>query len=178
MAGAGRLTLHRAFLALWIGGLVAFAIVIMLSLPLMLTEVPGGISDHQAAGTAAEVNRIQKEWRLAGLWNQAAIAMIADLVFIGVYGAGSVLGGLYFRAIGAAGMRLLGTIVALAGAIFLLTDYAETLGELIQLVRFAGDDRLAQLAATMRPVKMAAWVTTFLGVPIGIYLRRKSRLGA
>ena len=81
--------LYRSFLWLWIGGLVLFAIVIALSLPLILTNVPGGIADHQSAGTAQAVNDIQTAWKQAGLTGQARLAMLADLVFIGVYGVGS-----------------------------------------------------------------------------------------
>lgn len=169
------MTLHRAFLALWIGGLVAFAIVIMLSLPLILTDVPGGIADHEKAATAQEAWRIQLAWASAGLTGAARLAMIADLVFIGIYGIGSLLGGMWLRR---EGIGVVCSLVVIAAITFLLTDYAETIAQLVQLMQGQGDDALAQLAATMRPVKMAAWVATFLGVPIGIYLRRKSRLGA
>ncbi|NNC52706.1 MAG: hypothetical protein HKO08_06680, partial [Erythrobacter sp.] len=62
------MSLRRAFLWTWAGGLVLFAIVIAIGMPLVLTEVPGGILDHQAVGTAAEVDRIQSAWRAAGLW--------------------------------------------------------------------------------------------------------------
>jgi len=88
----------RAFLAWWLGGLAIFAFALWLHAPLAIEAVPGGILDHQAAPDAATVNSIQTAWRREGLWNQAAIAMIADLVFIGVYSVGSILGGMYFRA--------------------------------------------------------------------------------
>lgn len=169
------MNLRRAFLTLWIGGLVAFAIVILLSLPLVLTEVPGGIGDHQKAATAQEAWRIQQAWTAAGLAGAARLAMIADLVFIGIYGAGSLLGGLWLRR---EGVGVTGSLVAIAAITFLLTDYAETVAQLVQLLQGRGDDALAQLAATMRPVKMAAWFVTFLGVPIGLFLRRKSPFDA
>lgn len=172
------MTLKRAFLWLWIGGLVLFAVVIALGLPLGITAVPGGILDHQAAGTAAEVDRIQREWRLAGLWNQAAIAMLGDLAFIGVYGLGSLLGGLWMRGDPDAPVRTVGTTVALAAIVFILTDYAETICQFIQLMRFEGDDGLASLAATVRPVKIAAWLVTFFGVFAGFYLRGKTARNA
>lgn len=155
---------RRAFLWTWLTGLVLFAIVIALSLPLAVPGVPGGLIDHQAAGTAAEVDRIQRAWRVADLWDRATIAMIGDLVFIGVYGVGSVLGGLYFRSSASLALRLLGTAIAVAGAVFLLTDYTETISQFIQLTRFQGDDGLAALAATVRPIKSAAWIATFVGV--------------
>lgn len=168
------MTLHRAFLWLWIGGLVLFAIVIALGLPLGITEVPGGILDHQAAGTAAEVDRIQRAWADAGLLGQARLAMMGDLVFIGVYGAGSVLGGLWFNRVGTGRVRTLGLLVALAGAVFLVTDYLETVSQLIQLWRFEGSDTLAGLAATVRPIKILAWLVSFFGVLLALLLRRKS----
>lgn len=158
------MTLRRAFLWTWLAGLALFAVVIALSLPLTIPDVPGGLMDHQAAGSAAEIDRIQRAWRLADLWNQATIAMIGDLVFIGVYGLGSILGGLYFRRSSSGTVRMLGAAIAFAGAVFLVADYTETVSQLIQLVRFAGDDGLAALAATVRPIKMAAWIATFVGV--------------
>lgn len=158
------MTLRRAFLWFWVGGLVLFAIVIALGMPLVLTEVPGGILDHQAAGTAAEVDRIQAAWRSAGLWNQAAIAMAGDLVFIGVYGVGCVLGGRYFRREVSGWLRHCGSAALIAGIAFLATDYAETISQFIQLVSFEGDDGLAGLAATVRPIKVASWIVATLAI--------------
>lgn len=168
------MTLKRAVLWFWVGGLVLFAIVIALSLPLGITEVPGGIGDHQAAATAMEVNRIQRAWAEVGLLDQARLAMIGDLVFIGVYGVGSVLGGLWFNRIGTGGLKSLGRLIVLAGAVFLITDYAETICQFIQLTNFAGDDTLAEIAATARPPKMLAWLVSFFGMLLALALRRKS----
>ena len=168
------MTLKRAFLWTWIGGLVLFAIVIALSLPLILTAVPGGIGDHQAAGSAAEVDRIQMAWRMAGLWNQAAIAMIADLVFIGVYGVGCMLGGRYFMTSSTSRVRMLGLTALFTGFTFLATDYIETVCQFIQLVGFEGDDLLAGLAAAVRPVKMAAWILATLAIAIALIMAHKS----
>lgn len=172
------MTLKRAFLWTWIGGLVLFAIVIGLSLPLILTEVPGGIGDHQAAATAAEVDRIQVAWRMAGLWNQAAIAMIGDLVFIGVYGVGCMLGGRHFMTSAAPRVRTLGMVALFAGFSFLVTDYTETVAQFVQLVQFAGDDVLAGIAATVRPIKMAAWIIATLAILLAFAVERKSRRSA
>ncbi|QKG71795.1 hypothetical protein [Erythrobacter mangrovi] len=168
------MTLKRAFLWSWIGGLVAFAIVIMLSLPLMLTEVPGGISDHQSAGTAAEIDRIQAAWDAAALYGQARIAMIGDLVFIGIYGVGCILGGRWFMQSPKQRVRLLGTTTLAAGAIFLVADYVETISQFVQLVQRAGDDGLAGLAATVRPIKMAAWLASFFVILAALLLDRNS----
>ena len=43
---------------------------------------------------------------------------------------------------------------------------------LAQLLRDAGSDQLAGIAATARPVKVAAWVVTFLGVIAAWLIRR------
>ncbi|MXP46394.1 hypothetical protein GRI43_03170 [Altererythrobacter luteolus] len=167
--------LRTAFLTLWGLGLVLFGVTIILGLPLAVSAVPGGILDHQAAGTAAEVDRIQHEWRLAALWNRAALAMMSDLVFIGIYGIGSVLGGLYFFRSGRGAVRLIGGAVLLAGGIFLATDYIETISQFSQLMRFEGDDAKAALAATVRPVKVAAWIATFAGILAALAIRRFQR---
>lgn len=90
--------------------------------------------------------------------------MIADLVFIGVYGIGSVLGGLYFRAHGTGITRHIGNIVPLCGAVSLLTDYGEMIAQFIQLTGNEGSDALAGFAATMQPVKMLTWVATCIGI--------------
>ena len=169
------MSLYRAFLWLWIGGLILFAILIMLGLPLGVTEVPGGILDHQAAGSAAEVDRIQHVWRSAGLWNQAAIAMIGDLIFIGIYGLGSLLGGLHFRRSTMRPVSILGVLISIAAVTFVITDYAETIAQFIQLTRFEGDDGLASLAASVRPVKIASWLVTFFGIIACLVIRRKAR---
>lgn len=168
------MSLKRAFLLTWIGGLILFAVVIMLSLPLTLTAVPGGIGDHQAAGSAAEVDRIQAAWAAAGLYGQARIAMIGDLIFIGVYGIGCMLGGRWFMVSPVSRVRTLGLAALMAGFTFLLTDYIETVCQFIQLVRSAGDDTLAGVAAAVRPVKMAAWILATLAILIALALDRKS----
>ena len=168
------MSLKRAFLLSWIGGLVLFAIVIILSLPLILTAVPGGIGDHQAAGSAAEVDRIQAAWAAAGLYGQARIAMIGDLVFIGVYGIGCILGGRWFMTSPVSRVRMLGLAALMAGSTFLLTDYIETICQFIQLVQAAGDDTLAGTAAAVRPVKMAAWILATLAIILALAIERKS----
>lgn len=168
------MTLRRGFLWCWLGGLAAFAVVILLSLPLAVPEVPGGIMDHQSAGSAAEVDRIQRAWEAASLWPQARLAMIGDLVFIGIYGIGAVLGGRWYLRSTRSVLRVLGGLALASGALFLATDYTETNSQLIQLLQRAGDDDLAALAATVRPVKMAAWVTSFVVLIAALLLERKN----
>ncbi|MXO90503.1 hypothetical protein [Pontixanthobacter aquaemixtae] len=168
---------RKTFLMWWIGGLIAFAIVIAMSLPLGITEVPGGIADHQAAGDAATVNAIHAAWTEAGVMEQARYSMIGDLVFIGIYGIGATLGGLYYRAAGTGFLRHLGTVIAIAGAVFLLTDYGETIAQFIQASANAGSDELAGFAATVRPPKMIAFMVSFLGVLLALALEWKQRRG-
>lgn len=148
----------------WVGGLIAFAIVIALSIPLMTDAVRGGISDHQRAPDAKTVDAIQHAWRAAGLSNQAAIAIMADLVFIGIYGIGCVLAGLHYKAHRSWQIRLLGRTALISGIVFLLTDYGETICQFIQLQRFTGDDMLAFIASSLRPIKMIAWTGSFVAV--------------
>lgn len=168
------MSLRTAFLTFWIGGLVAFAIVIAMHLPLVVTEVPGGIGDHQAAGTAAEVERIHAAWDEAGVMAQAGRAMLGDLVFIGIYGLGSILGGFYFYRTGKGALRHLGSFVLLCGLVFTATDYAETIAQLLQYLARAGSDDLAGLAASVRPVKMLAFIGSFVGVLAAFVVRRKT----
>jgi hypothetical protein len=168
------MSLKRAFLWGWIGGLVAFAIVIALSLPLAIPAVPHGITDHQAAGNAAGVDRIQHAWEAAGLYGQARIAMIGDLVFIGIYGIGSVLGGRWFAQSQSQRVRLLGLTILVAAMVYLATDYAETISEFVQLVHQSGDDILALVAATARPIKVASWLVSFFAIILALVLDRKS----
>lgn len=168
----------RAALGWWIGGLVAFGIVIWLHLPLRIEAVPGGIGEHQRAPDAATVNAIHDAWRSAGVINEAAIAMIGDLVFIGIYGVGCVLAGLHYRARPQVVLRALGWTALVAGVVFLATDYGETIAQFIQLMRLEGDDRLAALASTLRPIKEVGWIGGFLAVILALVAERFSTSGA
>ncbi|MEL7197343.1 MAG: hypothetical protein AAGL10_03420 [Pseudomonadota bacterium] len=151
-------------IGMWVAGLIVFALIVYLHAPLAIAAVPGGISEHQAAPDAATVNAIQNAWAQAGLLDQAAIAMIGDLIFIGIYGAGCVLTGLHFRARGCRVLRMLGRLTLWSGAIFLFTDYAETICQFIQLMQAAGNDRLAAIASGVRPVKMLSFIAAFFAV--------------
>lgn len=164
----------QRFVSLWPGGLALFAFVIWLSMPLAIDAVPGGILDHQAAGSAAEINRIQQAWVAAGLAERAQMAMLGDLVFIVVYGLGAWYGGLWFAQDGRPKLKRLGWLLAVAAALFLATDLTETLAQLVQLARGQGSDGLSALAATVRPIKMVAWLVSFFGVIAGLVVRRIS----
>lgn len=162
----------RAFLAWWLGGLALFALVLWLHAPLAIAAVPGGIGDHQAAGSAAEIDRIQQAWRAAGLYATARNAMIADLIFIEVYAYGSLLGGRLLRASGGGTLRMIGDAVIAGAIVFCVTDLVETTFQLVQLLTDRGSGPLAATAATVRPVKTIAWIVTFVGIVAGLAVRR------
>lgn len=166
---------ERNFRRIWPAGLVLFALVIWLGLPLGIPAAPGGILDHQAAGSAARVDAIQQAWIEAGLYERALTAMVGDLVFIGVYGLGAWYGGLAFMEHPAAKLRRLGMLLVAASALFVLTDYTETFAQVIQLLERRGSDDLAAIAAWVRPIKIVAWVVTFAGILAGLIVRRNHR---
>ena len=172
------MTRKGVFVGVWLVGLVAFAIAIALGAPLVIEGVPQGILDHQAAGSAAEVNRIQGLWEAAGLTATARGAMIADLVFIGIFGAGCVLGGLYYRSARAPWLKLMGYAALVSGIVFLITDYAETIVQFIQLSSGQGADTLARLAALCQPIKVVSWMAAFLSILLGLIGEPFSRTAA
>ena len=156
----------------WLWGLLAFAIVIVLSMAVMHPEsVTLGIAEHQAAGSAARVDEIQGQWREGGVRTLAIIAMLGDLVFIGIYGWGSWLAGRSFMAMRGAA-RMLGMLIAISAITFLVTDYTETILQVVQLLSEQGSDWMAAVAATVRPVKIVAWIATFGGVLMALAVRR------
>ncbi len=158
----------------WLGGLIAFAITIYFHIPLATLAVPGGMAEHQSAPDAATVDAIQQAWRSDGLLNAAKIAMMMDLIFIGIFGIGCVLAGLHYRARKGNVLRPLGWAALASGVVFLITDYGETIAQFIQLTQFAGDDDLAAFASTLRPIKMAACIGGFLTVLIVLIADRVS----
>ena len=159
----------------WLWGLVAFAVVIALSAAITAPEsVTLGISEHQAAGTAARVDEIQAQWAAGGVRTVAIISMIGDLIFIGIYGWGSWLAGRSFMAMGGA-LRLAGAVIALAALVFVVTDYTETLLQLVQMLRNEGSDAMAGIAAAVLPVKIIAWLVTFGGMLLTLGLARLIR---
>jgi len=156
----------------WLRGLVAFAIVVALGLGITAPDsVTFGITDHQAAESAARVNEIQAQWRQGGVRNFAIAAMIGDLIFIGIYSWGSWLAGRSFMAMSGP-VRMIGSIVAPAALVFAITDYIETILQVIQLLQDAGSDWMAAIVASMGPIKAISWVTTFGGVLLAIAIRR------
>ena len=166
--------IEQRFISLWLAGLVLFGGVIWLSLPLAIEAVPGGIIDHQAAGSAAEVSRIQQAWARDDLTGNAQLAMLGDIAFIVVYGMGGWFGGLTFMQDARPRLKRLGWLLAGAAALFLASDLIETLAQIVQLMGDRGSDGLAKIAAIAQPIKMAAFLVTLVGVVAGLAVRRFS----
>ncbi len=165
----------KTFVLWWICGLVAFAISIYLHNPLNIDGVPGGILDHQAAPDAQAVNAIHDAWKSAGVFNQVALAMISDLIFIQIYSLGAILGGMYFRSRPGAALRVIGGFVLAAGVIFYVTDVVETGSQLTQVIQDAGSDNLAYVASTMQPIKTFTFLVTFFGIIAALLVERFKR---
>lgn len=79
------MTEEKTLLKLWLAGLGIFGVFIVLGM-LAGDASQYNIVDHQAADTAEMVNTIQADWRANGLRNAVIYGMIADFVFIAVYG--------------------------------------------------------------------------------------------
>ena len=57
--------------------------------------------------------------------------------------------------------------MAVAAVVFVFTDYLETVLQFIQLLQDRGVDWMAATAAFAQPIKVAAWIATFIGVIAG-----------
>ncbi len=174
----GETQTEKRFWRYWLGGLLLFAGLIALN-PLLVNEfAPMGISDHQAAATAAKVDAIQRQWQADGVLWLAQVSMVIDLLFITVYSWGAWCGGHVMRASQAPSVRRLGVVIMIAAALFFVTDHTETISQLIQALQAKGSDTLASLAATVRPVKMLAWMVSFFGLLAALLFRRMARSAA
>ncbi len=150
----------RNFWIFWLGGLAVFGILIATSGPLMTDVAPQGILDHQSAATAERVNAIQQSWAAIGQMDFARWSMIGDLIFITLYMSGGIIGGrLIWQQAKSPTLKKIGLLCVLAYFLFGLTDYVETVSQLIQLIRDQGSDLLAGTAALVQPVKILAWFT-------------------
>lgn len=158
-------------LKLWLSGLGIFGVFIVLDM-LAGDASQYNIVDHQGAGTAKMVDTIQADWRANGLRDAVIYGMIADFVFIAVYGWGSFVAGRSFHRSGNAVIRILGGFVAAAAIVFLISDYLETILQFIQMLRDQGVDWMAATAATAQPVKFAAFYVTFFGTISALIVRR------
>lgn len=169
------MTLERAFRRTWFTGLALFLIVILLGLPLLLSDGSFGIVQHQSAGTAARVYEIQDAWRALGLRPLAVAAMVGDLIFIPTCSVGSYLGGLHLAR---TGKPVLGVIVRVAALVFLITDLTETGLQLMQLLTDRSSGGIAGVVAAMRVPKVSSFLVALAGICVGLYLQRKTRRNA
>lgn len=169
---------ERRFWRFWLAGLLLLAAQIVMNVWLITDVAPLGISDHQAAATAARVNEIHASWEAAGVMKLARLSMLVDLCFIGIYTFGAAAGGLLFFRATTAVLKRVGVVVLVSAVAFGLTDYAETLCQFIQAMRGEGSDALAGFAATVRPIKSVAFLVTFFGLLAALWIRRMARRAA
>lgn len=165
---------ERMFWRLWLAGLLLLAIMIVLNPSLSNDVAPFGISDHQAAASAAKVDLIQQQWQADGVIWLAQLSMAIDLIFIAVYGIGTATGGQLLRGHSSPRVRRLGNVVLGAAVIFIVSDYSETICQFIQLLQGRGTDSFAALAAAARPIKSIAFMITLTALPVALWLRRRA----
>lgn len=175
MRTSGETKLERRFWRFWLSGILLFAVQIVLNVWLMNDISPLGISDHQAAATAARVDAIQAGWATSGFMGVALFSMAIDLLFIAVYSWGAFAGGRFFAASDGGYVSRLGKVIMFAAVGFCLTDYAETISQVIQATTGVGNDMLAQVAASVRPVKSILFLVTFFGLLTALGMRRMAR---
>lgn len=170
--------LERNFWRYWLGGLLILALMIAMN-PWFTNDVsPWGIRDHQSAGTAVRVDAIQAAWQAAGVMGWARLGMAIDLVYIAIYSFGAYCGGRLFAASERSSLRRLGWVIIIAAVIVGVADYTETICQFIQAMSFKGSDALAGIAATAQPIKSVAFLITFFGLLVALFLRRMARRAA
>ncbi len=152
------------FMRFWIAGLILLIIMIFGNLLLITDASPLAISDHQSAGSANRIDEIQFAWAAANLLFYAKTSMIIDLFFIGIYSLGAICGGILLRYDERLFVRRIGALVITAAVIFCVTDYIETIAQVIQLFSMQGSDKLAAIAAQVGPAKSIAFLTTIFGL--------------
>ncbi len=136
------------------------------------------IVDHQAAGTAARVNEIQSTWHDEGYFGLQTLGMIGDLVFIVIYSIGTMRAGRGLRAGASVITRTIGLLVLALGGVFFATDITETSLQLVQMLMNEGSDGMAGIAAFMQPIKVLAWIGSFVAVLVGLLANRLSSRAA
>jgi len=171
----GESALERRFWRYWMAGILLLSVQIVMNVWLMTDVSPLGISDHQAAGSAARVDAIQAGWEAAAVMGLAIFSMMLDCLFIGVYSWGAFAGGRLFATSHSALLSRLGKVIAIVAMGFCAADYTETISQLVQAIRGQGSDLLAYVAATMRPIKTILFLATFFGLLIALYIRRTTR---
>ena len=167
--------LERRFWTFWLFGILLLAAQIVMNVWLVTDASPLGMSDHQAAGSAARVDIIHTGWAASGVMDMAIYSMELDLMFIGVYAWGAFAGGRMFAASSPAMLARLGKVVMFAAIGFAISDFAETITQLVQTAGTGGVDLLANIAAKMRPIKTILFLVTFFGLLVALGIRRKAR---
>lgn len=163
---------EKVSVKLWLISLLIFLGVMVASGSI---EQGGGtfsILDHQAAGTAEQVNKIQTQWKEAGVRGLAIIAVLCDLGWIWIYALGAFLAGRGFATKRKGLLKGLGSIIFIAAVIFGLADYTETILQFIQLIQDEGSDQLAGIAAFAQPIKISAFIVAFIGIVAALILDR------
>lgn len=168
-------SLERNFWRYWLVGLLLLAVMVAMN-PWFSGDVsPWGMRDHQSAGTALRVDAIQGAWQAQGVLGLARLAIFIDLIYIAVYSFGAYCGGRMFAGSLKPTQKRLGWLIAASAIVLGIADYAETICQFVQAIRFQGSDVLAGIAATAQPVKSLAFLTTFFGILIALFLRRMTR---
>lgn len=172
----GETVLERRFWTFWLSGILLLAVQIVMNVWLVTEATPLGMGDYQAAGNAARVNYIHAAWAASGVMDLAIYSMELDLIFIGIYAWGAFAGGRMFAAAPHPMLARLGKVIMVAAIGFAITDYAETISQLIQAAFTGGHELLSGVAATARPIKTILFLVTFFGVLVGLAIRSwKSR---
>ncbi len=163
---------EKQFWRYWLGGLALLAFMAALN-PLLANEAaPWAILDHQTAGSAMQVDAIQYGWARDGVLQLARFSIAVDLFFIPIYSWGAFCGGRVMRGENNPKLARLGWLVMVAAAIYPFLDYAETICQFVQVIQFKGNDTLANIAATVKPVKSVVFLITVFGLLAALYVRK------
>ena len=153
----------RTFWVLWLTGIVILVALISQNDRLVTDIAPQGMVDHQVAASAKRVEDIHESWHAVGAMGFFRMAILFDLLFIVLYSAGGVMGGVLIgRDARSSWLKALGGTAILAYAAFGMFDITETLCQAFQGFVTGGNDLLAGMAARAQPPKMVAF---FVGFP-------------
>lgn len=159
----------RYFWIFWGSGMAIFLLLVASGGALQTEVAPGGVLDHQSAGTAERVNAIQASWLEAGVLSQAKLGMIGDLTFILLYAVGGIIGGrLLWQQASSTALKKMGLLIIVTYFVFFVTDYGETVSQFIQLLQGQGSDALSGIAAFLRPIKVVSWIAGTLMILIAL----------
>ena len=167
--------LERRFWRFWLSGLLLLALMIAMDTAFSNEISPLGMRDHQTAGTSLRVDAIQEAWQAAGVLNFARFGMAIDLIYIAIYAFGAYCGGRLFSQSPKPVLRRIGWVIVATAVIGGAADGIETLCQFVQIMMLKGSDLLAGVAATAQPVKTIAFLVTFFGLLMALYIRRTTR---